>query len=130
MTDGVRIEENPSKNPPKVNSTINKDTAIQQKTNIDTSPYLDGTPTYIRIVNISSDTNQEDLANLFGLDNTPYLRDNVRIHLFFNSKGQYKGYVILRVPKHVRDLMIKLDGIEFNKRQLHIMDISLNSLTR
>ena len=125
MTDGVCIEENLNKN----SSKVNKDTAIQQETNIDTSPYLDGTPTYIRIVNISSDTTQEDLINLFGLHNTPYLRDNVRITLFFDSKGQYKGYAILRVPKHVRDLMIKLDGTEFKKRKLHIIDINLNSLT-
>ena len=116
--------------PPKAKpNTINKDTDIQQKTSIDTLPELDSTPTYMRVANISSETTREDLMTLFGLDGTSYLRDNVRLTLFFQSKGKFKGYAIIRVPTHVRNQIIQLDGQKFNNRQIHIKDIRLDSLT-
>ena len=111
-----------------VNIPIEKEpTDIQSRT--DTLPNLDGTPTYIRIANLSSDTTQEDLIKIFGLHNTPYLQNNVGLTLFFHSKGQYKGYAIVRLPKHARDIIIQFDGKEYNNRQLNIMDITLDSLT-
>ena len=116
--------------PPKAKpNTISKDTDIQQKTSIDALPKLDGTPTYIRVANISSETTREDLITLFGFDRTSYLRDNVRLTLFFQTKGKFKGYAIIRMPTHVRNDIIQLDGLKFNNRLIHIKDIRLDSLT-
>ena len=128
--DTVPTNKNADALPKAKPNTINKDTDIQQETSIDELPITDATPTYMRVANISSDTTTEDLMTLFGFNGTSYLRDNVRFTLFFEGKGKYRGYAIMRVPTHVRNVVIELNGHKFNDRQLHIEDIRLNSLTQ
>lgn len=95
------------------NDTINNgDIDMQQKTS-DTDettygpvtyarPDLDPTETDLCISNISRDTTKQDLIQLLGLNTTSYLRESVRLKLFFNSQGKYKSYALVTAPKFVR----------------------------
>ena len=73
-------------------------------------PILDATMTSIFIGNLTTEATEDDLRQLFGLDTTKYLRNNVRINIIFNSKGKYKTYAIIDCPKHIFDELLKLNG--------------------
>ena len=66
--------------------------------------------TSIFIGNLTTEATEDDLRQLFGLDTTKYLRNNVRINIIFNSKGKYKTYAITDCPKHIFDELLKLNG--------------------
>ena len=68
--------------------------------------------------NLSTDTIEEDITQLFGLNSTKYLRDSCTVQLAFKSKYKFKRYAYLDVPSHVAVELLKVDGFEFNSRKL------------
>ena len=80
----------------------------------------DTTETTLRVSNITSNTKKQDIHQLFGLNNTQYLRETVRSKLFFNVPGKYRTYALITGPRHVMTQLLELDGIEYNSRKLSI----------
>ena len=68
--------------------------------------------------NLSTDTIEEDITQLFGLNSTKYLRDSCTVQLVFKSKSKFKRYAYLDIPSHVAVELLKVDGFEFNSRKL------------
>lgn len=75
----------------------------------------------IYVGNLSNNVTQSDLAQLFGLETTPYLRDSCGCELATDEKsGKSKGFAFITVPEHVAHELMNLNGIEFYGRQLVI----------
>ena len=77
--------------------------------------------TKLFVGNLNQSTTEKDLNKLFGLECTPYLRETCSIEMPKNKHtGQSKGIAFLNVPAHVRDEIIKLDGIEYKNQTIKI----------
>lgn len=76
---------------------------------------------------MSSDTTKQDIMQLFELCTTAYLRENVRVTLYFNRRGKHKAYALVRAPKFACDRMCETNAMEFNSRLLSIEILSSNS---
>lgn len=75
----------------------------------------------IYVGNLAPNVTQEDLAQLFGLQTTPYLRQSCKSELATCDKtGKSKGFAFITVPEHVSTELMNLNGIEFYGRQLVI----------
>jgi len=75
----------------------------------------------IYVGNLAVNVTQEDLAQLFGLQTTPYLRSSCGCELATDEKtGKSKGFAFITVPEHVASELMNLNGIEFYGRQLVI----------
>jgi TatD DNase family protein len=75
----------------------------------------------IYVGNLAVNVTQEDLAQLFGLQTTPYLRSSCGCELATDDKtGKSKGFAFITVPEHVASALMNLNGIEFYGRQLVI----------
>ena len=89
-------------------------------------PGKDPTPTTIRVANISTDTTEGDLNQLFGLRLTQYLRDTVSMTLHFNCSGKYKAFALIRAPRFVCHRLCELNGHMFNSRYLLVEILHAN----
>ena len=73
------------------------------------------------VANFNQSTSEKNLNELFGLECIPCLRETCRIEIPINKHtGQSKGFAFLNVPAHVRDEVIKLDGIEYKNQTIKI----------
>ena len=73
------------------------------------------------VANFNQSTSEKNLNELFGLECIPCLRETCRIEIPINKHtGQSKGFAFLNVPAHVRDEIIKLDGIEYKSQTIKI----------
>ena len=77
--------------------------------------------TKLFVGNLNESTTEKDLNELFGLESTSYLREMCRIEMPKNKRtGKSKGFTFLNVPAHVRDEIIKLDGIKYKNQTIKI----------
>ena len=77
----------------------------------------------IYVGNLPEDFNKQDICELFGLNSIPYLRDTCNIDFPINNKtGKFKGFAFIRVPAHITDELIKLDGIAYHDNELRVED--------
>ena len=77
--------------------------------------------TKLFIGNLNQSKTEKDLNEMFGIECTPYLRETCSIEMPKNKHtGQSKGFAFLNVPAHVRDEIIKLDGIEYKNQTIKI----------
>lgn len=75
----------------------------------------------IYVGNLGTNVTKEDLVQLFGLNATPYLRQQCMVELATCEKtGKSKNFAFITVPEHVHNELMKLNGIEFYGRQLVI----------
>ena len=75
------------------------------------------------IVNLHSDTTEEDLYKLFGLRSTQYLKQNCLVNMpLINKTGESKGYAFIVIPEKVHQNLLKLDGKDLLGRQLLIKE--------
>ena len=73
------------------------------------------------IGNLNLGVKENDLAELFGLNTTKYLRGTCSLNMPMNDKtGQAKGYVFVSAPKHVYDELLKLNEVNFHGSQIKI----------
>ena len=77
------------------------------------------------IGNLTTDTTEEDIKELFGINNTTLLRENSTVQLHFNTKSKFKGYAILDTFTHVAEELLPLNGFEFKSRKL-VIEIARN----
>ena len=64
---------------------------------------------------------REDINELFGLKSAEYLRQNCSVEMSFDrNTGKSKVFAFLKVPPHVSDELIKLNGFEFQKQGIRI----------
>ena len=64
---------------------------------------------------------REDINEFFGLKSAEYLRQNCSVEMSFDrNTGKSKVFAFLKVPPHVSDELIKLNGFEFQKQSIRI----------
>ena len=64
--------------------------------------------------NLNKDVTINHLDELFGLKTTRYLQQSCSIELPMNEKtGKSRGFAVISCPDHVRNELIKLNGIDF-----------------
>ena len=69
--------------------------------------------TYIYIGNLSKNSNEEDIAELFGLRTTSYLSENCFIEMPKGRKN--RNYDFVTAPQHACNELIKLNGLTFQE---------------
>jgi len=75
----------------------------------------------IYVGNLGSNVTKDDLAQLFGLETTPFLQKTCSVDLATDAKtGKSKNFAIVTVPEHVHSELMKLNGIEFYGKQVVI----------
>ena len=79
--------------------------------------------TKLYVGNITADTTEEDIMQLFGLNTTTYLRNNTKIQVFHNTNS--KTFAILQLFYRHAVEIIKLNGLEFKSRNL-VIEIAKN----
>ena len=77
------------------------------------------------IGNLTTDSTEEDIKELFGINNTTLLRENSTVQLHFNTKSKFRGYAILDTFTHVAEELLALNGFEFKSRKL-VIEIARN----
>ena len=71
--------------------------------------------------NLNQSTTEKDLHELFVPECTPYIQEMCNIEVPKNKhKRKSKGFAFLNVPAHVRDEIIKLDGIKYKNQNIKI----------
>ena len=71
--------------------------------------------------NLNTNVTEEDINELFGLKSTEYLRQNCIVEMPIDKNPEKsKGFAFLKVPQHVSDEVIKLNGFEFQKQSVRI----------
>ena len=71
--------------------------------------------------NLNQSITEKDLNELFSLERTPYLRETCSMEMPKNKHtGQSKDFAFLNILAHVRDKLIKLDGIEYKNQTIKI----------
>ena len=79
------------------------------------------TITKILVGNISSDTTENDLTQLFGLRTTPELKKNVRIKLISDRTHKFRRYALIEGPRLLMNTIVpECNGHIFNNRKLEI----------
>ena len=64
---------------------------------------------------------REDINELFGLKSTEFLRQDCSIEMpIEKNTRKSKGFTFLKVPPHVSDELIKLNGFELQKQSIRI----------
>ena len=70
--------------------------------------------TKLFVGNLNQSITEKYLNELFGFEGAPYLRETCNIEMPKNKcTGQSQGFAFLNAPVHVRDEIIKHDGIEY-----------------
>ena len=66
----------------------------------------------IIIRNLNTNVTSADIYELFGLNTTAYLRKNCNVSIPLNNMTkELLGYAYLTIPKHIRNEIIKLNGL-------------------
>ena len=79
--------------------------------------------TKLYVGNISADTTEEDIMQLFGLNTTTFLRNNTKVQVFHNTNS--KTFAIIQLFYRHAVEIIKLNGLEFKSRNL-VIEIARN----
>ena len=75
------------------------------------------------IKNLSDNTTEDDLHQLFGLCSTKYLKQNCSVKTPTNSNNSKKKYfALVTTPQHVTTELIKLNGIQFNSKCITVQE--------
>ena len=70
---------------------------------------------------MNKNVTEQDLIELFGLRTTNYLRNTCRVKLILCSKtNNSRGFAFVTGPEHVLNELVKLNGIEFQEKNLVI----------
>ena len=73
------------------------------------------------IGNLNLGIKENDLAELFGVITTKYLKETCSLNMPMNDKtGQPKGYAFVSSPKHVRDELLKLNEVKSHGSRIKI----------
>ena len=81
--------------------------------------------------NLTGDITKQDICELFGLNQTCYLRDTCNIDFPINNKtGKFKGFAFIRTPAHITDELIKLDGMAYHDNELRVEDATTSTRER
>ena len=81
--------------------------------------------------NLPGDITKQDICELFGLNQTCYLRDTCNIDFSINNKtGKFKGFTFIRAPAHTTDELIKLDGMAYHDNELRVEDATTSTRER
>ena len=81
--------------------------------------------TKLYIGNITTDTTEEDIIQLFGLNSTAYLRDNSTVQVFYHTNSKFRSYAIVQIFHRYAIELLKLNGLEYKSRKL-IVEIANN----
>ena len=81
--------------------------------------------TKLYIGNITTDTAEEDIMQLFGLNSTAYLRDNSKVQVFYHTNSKFRSYAIVQIFHRYAIELLKLNGLEYKSRKL-IVEIAKN----
>ena len=73
--------------------------------------------------NITADTTEEDIMQLFGLNTTTFLRNNTKVQVFHNTNS--KTFTIVQLFYRDAVEIIKLNGVEYKSRKL-VIEITKN----
>ena len=75
----------------------------------------------VYVGNLESNVSIEDIYELFGLKSTAYLHSDCYVNFPLNQQTQKtRRHVYITAPKHVRDELVKLNGVEFKGKFLII----------
>ena len=74
----------------------------------------------VLVGNISTDTTENDLTQLFGLRTTPELKKNVRIKFVSDRTHKFRRYALIEGPRDLINNISDLNGKPFNNRKLEI----------
>ena len=74
----------------------------------------------ILVNNIVAGTTKEQLVTLFGLAATPFLKKNTKIDIGNEDAGSFTATI--SVPTGVADVLLKLDGHQYEGQKLGITD--------
>ena len=79
---------------------------------------------------MSKNVTEQDLIELFGLGTTNYLRNTCHVKLILCSKtNNSRGFAFVTGPGHVLNELIKLNGTEFQEKNLAIDEAKKKPLT-
>ena len=72
----------------------------------------------ICVGNLNPNVTEEDINELFGPKSTEYLCKNCSVAMPIDrNTRQSKGFTFLKVPPHISEELIKLNGFEFQKKK-------------
>ena len=74
--------------------------------------------------NLDNKITVQEVRDLFGLNDTVYLQENVTILKMFEPNGRFTGYVKMKAPLHVTDLKLNVQGMKHKDRTLVIKLLS------
>ena len=72
------------------------------------------------VENLNKNISEENLYELFGLQNTTYLKENCCVKIVLSKSGLSRGFTVITEADHVCTELIKLNGIDF---KLHCLTI-------
>ena len=73
--------------------------------------------------NLNKNTSEEDLYELFGLQNTTYLKENCCVKIVLSKSGLSKGFAFITAPDYVCTELIKSNGTDFKSHRLTIEEV-------
>ena len=82
----------------------------------------------IIIRNLNTNVTSADIYELFGLNTTAYLRKNCNVSIPLNNMTkELLGYAYLTIPKHIRNEIIKLNGLNFRGQKIIVENLVTKS---
>ena len=70
---------------------------------------------------MNKNVTEQDFIELFGLRTTNYFRNTCRVKPILCSKtNDFRGFAFVTRPEHVLNELVKLNGIEFQEKNLVI----------
>ena len=72
--------------------------------------------------NLNKNTTEKNLYELFGLQNTTYLKGNCCVKIVPSKSGLSRGFAFITAAEHAYTELIKLNGIDFKSHCLTIND--------
>ena len=73
--------------------------------------------------NLNKSISEEDLYELFGLQNTTYLKENCFVKIVLSKLSLSRGFAFITAPDDVCTELIKLNGIGFKSHRLTIEEV-------
>ena len=65
---------------------------------------------------------EEELYELFGLQNTTYLNENCCVKIILSESGLSRGFAFITAPDHACTELIKLNALNFKSHRLTIKE--------